>query len=50
MTAWTDATIQKMIEESIRSAVDFYCARIYPPRTGILTVESKYAWLLKKKM
>ncbi|HOJ36045.1 MAG TPA: preprotein translocase subunit SecA, partial [Clostridiales bacterium] len=45
-----DATIQKMIEESIRSAVDFYCAKNIPSEDWNLDgLRSKYAWLLKNK-
>ncbi|MGI6772984.1 MAG: preprotein translocase subunit SecA [Acutalibacteraceae bacterium] len=45
-----DATIQKMIEDSISSAVDFYCSKhISSDDWNIDGLRSKYSWLLRDK-
>ena len=41
-----DATIRKMVAESIDEAAHFYCAGSNPADWNIAGLESKYAWLL----
>lgn len=42
-----DATIRRMIDESITEAVDFYCAKSVPSADwNIAGLRTKYAWLL----